>query len=370
MSDREVTADGRTRSKTNESSYLRTYFVVDAFTDAPCRGNPAAVVILDENDHLKINDSQLQKIAFEINLSETVFVRSMTEEEKGIITDGEPVRTNNIYHIRWFTPSKEVQLCGHATLGAAHAITEGIQNLSESHPSMIDSAVMNYINKKIDNQNSQIHFFSHIAKHLYVDLIKREEVSEARIYQLRFPLRKPESIIESLSEEFLCKLAMAFGLSMDAVYDVALHKSSQKYLLVLKDPKYVINAQVDHIMLRAAMELSPHVAPLSVTLTALVVDGSDECRIPVNTDIVSRHFAQWVGIDEDPVTGAAHVVLVPYWLQVRFVKGRDNKESVLRCFQAFPQRGGILECRILNENTVGLTGRATTFSFGRLIIPG
>ena len=84
-------------------------FTVDAFTDVPFKGNPAAVVLLHADDDT--NDSVLQAIAAELNLSETAFVRPLAGGDAA----GE-------YSLRWFTPTNEVPLCGHATLASAHAL--------------------------------------------------------------------------------------------------------------------------------------------------------------------------------------------------------------------------------------------------------
>jgi hypothetical protein len=84
-------------------------FTVDAFTEVPFKGNPAAVVLLDAGDEL--TDTNLQAIAEELNLSETAFVRAAA----GGDASGE-------YGLRWFTPTNEVPLCGHATLASAHAL--------------------------------------------------------------------------------------------------------------------------------------------------------------------------------------------------------------------------------------------------------
>ena len=82
------------------------YYVVDAFSEQPFRGNPAGVCILDQ----KIEDELMQKIAFENNLSETAFL----------------LKREGYYDLRWFTPEAEIDLCGHATLGSAHILMKYI----------------------------------------------------------------------------------------------------------------------------------------------------------------------------------------------------------------------------------------------------
>jgi PhzF family phenazine biosynthesis protein len=92
----------------------KNLFTIDAFSEVPFKGNPAAVILMDADDD--ISDSILQSIAEEVNLSETAFVRPVA----GGDASGE-------YNLRWFTPTNEVPLCGHATLASAHALF--------SHPS-------------------------------------------------------------------------------------------------------------------------------------------------------------------------------------------------------------------------------------------
>ena len=278
----------------------RKFFVIDAFTPTIGMGNPAAVVILQNSD--QPSDLQLQKIATEFNLSETVFV--VPKDEKGT------------FGIRWFTPVKEVQLCGHATLAASHAL------------------------KTVSPTLTSILFESHIAGKLPVYINNSH-------YELHFPCREPSSLGV---DDFSAKLGSCFGISREGIMDVAFHKGSQKYLLVLASEEDVKNAVPNFAQLQDVE--FPH-APLSVTITA----KSNDSRF----DVTSRHFAPWVGIDEDPVTGAAHVVLVPYWLKTEFKTVEE-----LRCFQAFPGRGGELLCKLVDAFTVSLRGEAATFAEGSL----
>jgi PhzF family phenazine biosynthesis protein len=278
----------------------RKFFIIDAFTPTIGKGNPAAVVILQSSD--QPSDLQLQKIATEFNLSETVFVV--------------PKEAEGTFGIRWFTPVKEVQLCGHATLAASHAL------------------------KTVAPALTSILFESHIAGKLPVYIYGSH-------YELHFPCREPSSLGVN---EFSTKLGNCFGVSRERILDVAFHKGSQKYLLVLASEEDVKTAAPNFSQLRD-IEF-PH-APLSVTITAKSNHSS--------FDVTSRHFAPWVGIDEDPVTGAAHVVLVPYWLNAEF-KAADE----LRCFQAYPGRGGELLCKLVDSSTVSLRGEAATFAEGSL----
>lgn len=283
----------------------RKFFIVSAFSPVPGKGNPAAVVLLHDGDTGKVNE---QKIATEFNLSETVFIYPRPEA--------------NTYGIRWFTPTKEVQLCGHATLAAAHALRLAASGIPETV------------------------FENHLAGRLRV----LTNSSSSHPYELHFPSRRPTSLGDE-GRDLGSRLAACFGLQTKSVSDVAFHEGSQKYYLVLADDAAIVAAKPDFAKLRA---VDFPKAPLSVTLTAL--SSSPEF------DVASRHFAPWVGIDEDPVTGAAHVGLVPYWLGTpRFA---DTKE--LRCTQLFPGRGGDLLCKVVDESTVSLKGAAHKFAEGEL----
>ncbi|BAT95613.1 hypothetical protein VIGAN_08237000 [Vigna angularis var. angularis] len=88
------------------------YFVVDAFTDVPFKGNPAAVCFLEEEEER--SDHWLQAVAAEFNISQTCFLTRIVDSPNGT--------SNPRFRLRWFTPITEVKLCGHATLAAAHTL--------------------------------------------------------------------------------------------------------------------------------------------------------------------------------------------------------------------------------------------------------
>jgi predicted PhzF superfamily epimerase YddE/YHI9 len=156
------------------------------------------------------------------------------------------------------------------------------------------------------------------------------------------------------------------NITADEVEELQLHEASAKYLLVLKHGAAVRQAKVDIAALRAVFSGEGHfsdsVAPLSLTLTARAsVEDQRLCNASGDVAVISRHFAPWVGIDEDPVTGAAHVVLVPYWIQRD--QGCLTPGSSLVCFQA-SERGGELRCVLRERERIGLEGSAVTFLRG------
>jgi PhzF family phenazine biosynthesis protein len=212
-------------------------YQVDAFAEKLFMGNPAAVCPLES----WLPNELLQKIAMENNLSETAFF----------------VKENDAYHIRWFTPLIEVDLCGHATLASSHVIFE----------------FLNY-------KENTIHFSSKSG-----DLFVRKE-NEYLI--LNFPTDK------ILKIETPALLVEGIGIAPLETY-----KGISDYMLLYKNQEQI-------------EKINPDFKILSQTGTRgiIVTSKGNEC------DFVSRFFGPGVGIDEDPVTGSAHTTLIPYWQKV------------------------------------------------------
>jgi PhzF family phenazine biosynthesis protein len=251
---------------------------VDAFADAAYVGNPAAVCPLDEER----SDTWLQALAAELNLSETAFVRPI---EGG-------------YALRWFTPTVEVPLCGHATLASAHVLWE-TERLAP------DEAA------RFHTQSGEL-----------VALRSPDGAIEMRFPQLAHrKAQAPRGLLEAL------------GARARFVAETDLHRDC--WLVELADEAAVRALDPDFGALRTL--------GYSVIVTApALADG---------VDFVSRFFAPPAGIDEDPVTGAAHCVLGPYWAAKL---GRPEVSG----FQA-SARGGRVGVRLDGDRAV-LRGRAVT----------
>lgn len=212
------------------------YFVVDAFTDIIFKGNPAGVCLLES----EISDDVMQLIAFENNLAETAFL----------------LNKNGTYHLRWFTPEVEIDLCGHATLATAFV-------------------VMNYVDLNLNKIEFE-------TKSGTLGVTRNNDT-----YTMNFPSRVPEPTkTNSLLEKALgCKVLETL-LSRD--------------LLVLVEKEDIVkNLNVDIGLLS---QISKEVA-----FAIIVTAKGDSC------DFVSRFFAPNAGIIEDPVTGSAHSTLIPFW---------------------------------------------------------
>jgi PhzF family phenazine biosynthesis protein len=256
-------------------------YQVAAFTDTQFGGNPAAVVPLTE----WLDDSLMQKIAAENNLSETGFFVP--------VADGE-------WHIRWFTPAVEVPLCGHATLASAAVIRERLNHTQ--WPIKFQSA----------------------SGALAVDF-------DGGSYVLDFPANKP--VATDLPDGFVTALGREVLES---------YIGQNIYMVVLPDEAAVASLNPDFV---ALAERTEH----GVIATA----AGDR------VDFVSRFFAPALGIDEDPVTGAAHCVLTPYW-SARLGKKVLNARQI-------SSRIGVLECEDHGDR-VRLRGRAIFFMNGEISV--
>ena len=240
-------------------------FQVDAFTDRPFSGNPAAVCLLPAAKE----DGWMQAVAQEMNLSETAF---LVEEDDG-------------YRLRWFTPKVEVDLCGHATLASAHVLwTEGRV--------LADRPISFYTNSGV------------------LQAVRRGEVIE-----LDFPLDRPSEVSPPSG------LLPALGVTAEHVA-----KGKFDFLVEVESEDIVRSMEPDFACLG-------QIEVRGVIVTAR--SGSPQY------DFVSRFFAPWAGINEDPVTGSAHCCLAAYW-------GERLGKSDLTAHQA-SARGGIVHVRVAGD---------------------
>lgn len=210
-------------------------YQVDAFTDELFRGNPAAVCPLED----WLSDDLMQKIAAENNLAETAFY----------------CRKGDQIHLRWFTPTVEVDLCGHATLAAAYVLFNEEGFAGDTIP-----------------------FFSPRSGALPVR-------KEGELMLMDFPADEIEERPLSKDFERACSLA-----------PLRVFKGKTDYLLIYEKEEQV----------RA---LSPNLSAISaLEARGLIVSAPGD-----QVDFVSRFFGPRVGVDEDPVTGSAHTTLAPFW---------------------------------------------------------
>ena len=256
------------------------FYQVDAFTDEVFHGNPAAVCLLDA----WLEDTVMQKIAMENNLSETAFI----------------VKSKDVFQIRWFTPVAEVALCGHATLASAHVL------------------------------------FSHCGYSKNVIVFESKQSGVLRVQQegeyltLDFPAQKislvkpPTKVIEGLGKE-----------------PIEVYKGNTDYMFVYHHEQDIQGLSPDF------HSLSDH------DIRGVIVTAKGDY-----VDFVSRFFAPKLGVNEDPVTGSSHTLLIPYWAQ--------KLKKIELVAKQLSARQGVLRCRWQNER-VFISGQAITYLQGTII---
>lgn len=255
---------------------------VDAFAERAFGGNPA--VVCRPGDAL--DAGLMQQIAREMNVSETCFL----------------VPTDDRFGLRWFTPKTEVDLCGHATLAAAHCLwTEW----AFSGPMIQFDTLSGLLTAR-----------------------RRE-----RLIWLDFPTEAPE---ETVMPD---KLAAALTCDVKGVA-----RNRLDYLIELESEEEVRSIRPDLRILA------------SLAFRGLIVTAPADTT---GADFVSRYFAPYFGIDEDPVTGSTHCALGPYWSE------RLGKDE-LTGYQA-SERGGWVRVRILSDR-VEIGGQAVTVMRGTLSV--
>jgi PhzF family phenazine biosynthesis protein len=260
-------------------------YQVDAFTSHPFSGNPAAVLMLNTQR----SDDWMLNVAREMNLSETAF---LLPEDDG-------------YRLRWFTPTLEVDLCGHATLASAHILWE---------------------TGRLDVEQSA-RFYTRSG------LLTARKVSNR--VELDFPARlvKPVDLPQGLAD--------ALGISNPRA--VCWNSQAENFLIELENEEQVRAAQPNFDLLK---QFPIH--------GVIITSEAANSRL---YDFVSRYFAPRWGINEDPVTGSAHCYLTPYWSE------RMGK-TVFSAYQA-SSRGGELRLR-LDDERVFISGEAVTVMSGTL----
>jgi PhzF family phenazine biosynthesis protein len=266
-------------------------FQVDAFTEKTFAGNPAGVCLLDH----PMDDSWMQNVAAEMNLSETAFL----------------LKQNDGWSLRWFTPKVEVDLCGHATLATAHVLAEigFLKNGGE------------------------------VGFHTNSGLLTARSSTDG--IELNFPAKpeQPSSAPAGLIEALQGDLPKVSDSSVVDLREVTFHV------------RYIGKNQFDFLIEVETEEMVRRLAPDFERLKQVRARGviiTARSSKP-EFDIVSRFFAPAVGINEDPVTGSAHCCLGPYWM-------KKLGKSRLRAFQA-SARGGILEVEV-DKDRVLLRGKA------------
>jgi len=304
-------------------------YQVDAFTSVPFEGNPAGVCLLDGPRP----DAWMQALAQEMNLSETAF----------LLAEG------GGYNLRWFTPVTEVSLCGHATLASAHVLFEsgrlapGATAHFFSLSGVLTAVVLTegkqggHVPYRVLGEGPPLHNAQppvfvggdpRVASDLQGIPLMAENFSDRPWIELDFPADPVQAADPPPG------LLAALGLDEKPRF---VGRSQNAFLIELGSEPQLRRLAPDFARLKAMADMR------SVIVTCAA-------QTP-GYDFISRYFAPWIGINEDPVTGSAHTRLIPYWA------GRLGKTS-FSAYQA-SARGGELRLRLLGLR-VGIAGQAVT----------
>lgn len=259
--------------------------IIDAFTDTVFGGNQAAVIVTES----WLSENMMQSVAIENNLSETAFLVP---------------ESSSTYAIRWFSPIKEIDFCGHATLAAAYVLF---------------------------NRYPKEEVFSFKAEAVGILSVTKDSGASLN---MNFPNTCPEKVLE-------VPLQIQEGLS---IQPAELYRNQQAYFVI-----YNSEEEVRSVLRKN--ELLKELAPYDVVVT---------CRSESpEYDFVSRYFWPANGGDEDPVTGSIHTGLAPLWAS------RLGKNELV-AFQA-SARGGVLRCRVEGDR-VHIAGNAVQYLTGKITV--
>ncbi len=305
---------------THIPNHIPTY-IVDSFTTEKFKGNPAGVCLPTE----PLTDKQMLNIANELGFSETAFV-SPPPCEGGVRRGSNCTPTNkhkSHYQIRFFSPSQEIDLCGHATLATA----------------------------KILFHTGKAEGLIHFKNINDVSLIVQQDKHSDKLL-MEFPAYQ----VEQISRQAI-PTAMLQALGIDLDNDLGNEVVNTGYNQAIRS--FVIEINRCHTL----ANLTPNFEQLLASCTdfnGMSIDGvvitslSDKDEY----DFESRYFWPWAGTNEDPVTGAIHTFLATYWGQ----KLGKTKMNALQC----SARSGSMQVELTKRDTVILTGEAQIVLEGRL----
>jgi len=275
---------------------------VDAFTSTPFAGNPACVIAFEKDcdKDIQRDAAWMQKVALEMNLSETVYVQSINGD-------------GNSYDMRWFTPGGEVDLCGHATLAAAHNLWErGLADILLPISFNTKSGILT---------------------------ASKEQINGTEVIVLDFP--KEEASPIDLKHEDVSKISKAFNIDLADILFVGRNRM---------DVIAQVTPEAFH-KLEASSSLIKQIECRVLSVTAASTSGFH---------FMSRSFAPRFAIDEDPVCGSAHCALGPFWA-VELGLG----ESIMNAKAASPRRGE-LGVRVVGDRVL-LSGTAVSTMTGIML---
>ncbi len=271
-------------------------YQVDAFSTELFKGNPAAVLVCEE----WLDDRIMRNIALENNLSETAFVKIINDEN---------------YEIRWFTPSVEVDFCGHATLASSFVLFKDFTT------------------------TKTIHFH---VKDLGVFIVTQGQDGKIT---MNFPVRVPEPLPD-------------YPVLLNEVVDCPFNEvyvNQQAFILVCESEQAVRDAKPDFNKIKELAAAYQR----STAITAADLDISITSKAQ-HYDYIARYFAPHKGIDEDPVTGSMHTGLAPLWAD------KLSKRQLV-AYQA-SARGGLLYCDLKDNQRIEISGDAKLYMVAEIFL--
>ncbi|EKX35260.1 hypothetical protein GUITHDRAFT_118499 [Guillardia theta CCMP2712] len=308
-------------------------FQVDAFTRSAFGGNPAAVCFLPPPIHKEQEDGRtwsisagvMKAIAGEMALSETAFLSPANLDESFESADR--------FCLRWFTPTREVDLCGHATMAAVAALTRA-GNASKSFS------------------------FNTLSGELTAEICDDGQIE--LVLPCNEPSKVPQGAGAQVCVEEIAAVCLGSTESLSKVRDVSISARAKKLLIEMDSARFSRD-DLENLLVPSSSSL------LAVNQEALLPDlevrGVMICLLGTGDpyDFVSRYFAPWNGIAEDAVTGAAHSVLAPYFAE-------KLQRTQLRARQCSP-RGGDLDLVVeWASKKVRIRGHATVVLEGQLFL--
>ncbi|PHT73244.1 hypothetical protein T459_24029 [Capsicum annuum] len=288
---------------------LVKYFVVDAFTNTAFKGNQAAVCLLEEDK----DDKWLQSVAAEFNISETCYLTPLTES----------TMTNPRFRIRWFTPVDEVEICGHATLAAAHILFAYGLVKSDTVEFLSRSGIL-------------------IAKRV----LETKALNSQDDWQKDYSIELDFPVVQVVETNFNDVPAISKSLNGASVVEIN-ETLMGDHLILLSSGEAVAKCQpqIDQIK---------NCPGRGIIITGPAPHGS-------GFDFYSRFFCPKLGINEDPVCGSAHCALAPYWCKKL---GKCDFVAL-----AASPRGGVVKVHLDEEKQrVFLRGKAVAVMEGSLLV--
>ncbi|TKY52605.1 catalytic protein [Spatholobus suberectus] len=299
------------------------YSLVDAFTESVFKGNPAAVCFLEEERDKK----WLQGVAAEFNISVTCYLTRITESHHNL--NSFHGTSNPRFHLRWFTPVAEINLCGHATLAAAHTLFSS---------GLVDTDVIEFVTLSGELTAKKIPAISNCAS---ASNLQKGEAQDGFYIELNFPVNPvTEFNFDETSQ-------ISGALNGASIIDIKRTQNGDDLFVVVTSGRVVeeLKPQLDAIVKCPGRGL---------IVSGIATPGS-------GFDFYSRFFCPKLGVNEDPVCGGAHCTLAPYW-------SKKLGKCDFNAYQA-SARGGVLNVHHDEQNQrVLLRGKAVTVMEGCVLV--